>query len=76
MPVLNGLQATQKIRQSESAYQNIPIIALTGHSTEEGRKMCLESGMNHTLFKPIKISVLESTHAQILSHENDNSIIH
>ena len=55
MPVMNGYDATQLIRQIELAEgrAHMPIIALTAGAFEEDRKRCLDSGMDDFLPKPI-----------------------
>ena len=50
MPVMNGYEATEKIREYN---QTIPIIALTAAVTIEDRAKVLEAGMNDHLAKPI-----------------------
>jgi CheY-like chemotaxis protein len=50
MPVLNGYQASEIIRQKLKL--DMPIIALTASDTEEERQKCLEVGMNDYLSKP------------------------
>lgn len=52
MPVLDGYQATAKIR-SEPRFAELPILAMTAHATIEERQKCLESGMNDHISKPI-----------------------
>ena len=52
MPELDGLEATRKIR--ELGHRDIPIIAMTAAAMQEDRDMCLESGMNDYIAKPIK----------------------
>ncbi len=52
MPVLDGYQATAKIR-SEPRFAELPILAMTAHATLEERQKCLESGMNDHISKPI-----------------------
>lgn len=51
MPVMDGFEATRKIRRS-SLNQDTPIIALTGLSGEQERQNCLAVGMNDFIGKP------------------------
>ena len=55
MPVMDGLLATERIRQvvREDAVR-IPIIAMTANAFESDIKMCIQSGMNAHLSKPIE----------------------
>ncbi|KAM3194805.1 hypothetical protein ACQJBY_071074 [Aegilops geniculata] len=54
MPVMNGYDATRRIREQESRYGiRTPIIALTAHSAEEGLQESMEAGMDLHLTKPI-----------------------
>ncbi|MEE1896991.1 response regulator [Flavobacterium rakeshii] len=54
MPVLNGLDATVKIREIEKTNgKHIPIIALTARALNDERETCLEYGMDDYLSKPI-----------------------
>lgn len=57
MPGMNGLQASQKIRQlpDKSA---LPIIALTAHAMADERRVLLREGMNDYQTKPISIEQL------------------
>lgn len=50
MPVLNGFQATEIIRQKMNL--KTPIIALTANSVQEEKEKCIALGMNHYLSKP------------------------
>ncbi len=54
MPVMDGYQATQTIRQLESDDKRIPIIALTANSSEEDWLLCRESGMDAMITKPFR----------------------
>ncbi len=60
MPVMDGLKATQLIRNGElpGVDRNIPIIALTAYAGEGDRLMFLRSGMDGFVSKPYKIQDL------------------
>lgn len=51
MPVMDGLQATRRVR--ESLMSRIPIVALTANAGEEEKSKALEAGMNDFMTKPI-----------------------
>jgi CheY-like chemotaxis protein len=51
MPKLNGVEATQQIRQLPG-YQDTPIIAMTANAFAEDKAKCLAAGMNDFLIKP------------------------
>ncbi len=52
MPVMNGFEATQKIREL-SEYKETPIIALTAFAMKGDREKCLEAGATDYIPKPI-----------------------
>jgi two-component system sensor histidine kinase/response regulator len=52
MPSMDGLEATQLIRQTEVG-RALPIIGLTASVMDGDRQRCLEAGMNDHLAKPI-----------------------
>ncbi|AGT43019.1 response regulator [Treponema pedis] len=49
MPILNGYEATQILRQSG---YSLPIVACTAGSQEDERKLCLSMGMDDIIAKP------------------------
>lgn len=59
MPVMNGYEATAKIRNSKHAdAKRIPIIALSADAFSESTQKALASGMNAHIAKPINFSNL------------------
>ncbi|NRB37105.1 MAG: response regulator [Pseudomonadales bacterium] len=60
MPVLDGITATKLIRHTPSAYQNIPIVAVTANIMDCDHDLCINAGMNDYLPKPINFDQLRT----------------
>lgn len=59
MPRMDGLSATQLIRQKEREQGgHTIIIAVTAFATDADRQRCLDSGMDDYISKPIDVNVL------------------
>jgi CheY-like chemotaxis protein len=74
MPVLDGYQASQAIRQIEEEGESkgrVPIIAMTAHALQGDREKCLAAGMDDYLSKPFSSAQLDNILA--LHHVNRNS---
>jgi CheY-like chemotaxis protein len=62
MPEMNGIEATQAIRQleaSEGSGKHVPIIAVTAFAMEQDKRNCMEAGMDDFIAKPYKPFELE-----------------
>lgn len=56
MPVMDGLEATRKIRSMQGSIpegRELPIIAMTANAMTEDRQMCMDAGMDDHIAKPI-----------------------
>ncbi len=60
MPVMDGLEATRRIRTSGES-MTVPIIGVTANADPERRVTFLEAGMTEVLSKPVDIRGLENT---------------
>ena len=59
MPVLDGFEATRRLRARETGGTRIPVVALTASAMEQDRQRCRASGMDDFLVKPLDAQVLE-----------------
>ena len=67
MPVMNGIDATRKIRTlGREDSRTIPIIALSANAFDEDTKKSIESGMNGHVAKPIDLDALHQTLQKVL----------
>ena len=67
MPNMDGYEATKVIRRLEDRRAEIPIVAMTANAFEEDRKAAFAAGMNGHVAKPIEISRLLETMAELLN---------
>ena len=60
MPVMDGLEATKRIRASEflGRNQGIPIIAITACAFQSDQEECIAAGMDDWVTKPVGVAAL------------------
>ena len=63
MPEMDGFEATRRIREGDGGnqYKAIPIVAMTANAMQRDREMCLQSGMDDFLTKPVDQEKVIST---------------
>jgi signal transduction histidine kinase len=60
MPVMDGLEATRRIRAGSGPNRSIPILALTANVMDSAKQACTEAGMTGHIAKPIDARLLLS----------------
>jgi signal transduction histidine kinase/AmiR/NasT family two-component response regulator len=65
MPVVDGIEATRRIRALPGDHGALPIIAMTANSSKSDEEACLAAGMTAFLPKPFRT---EDLNAMLLQH--------
>ncbi len=63
MPVLDGLEATKKIKEK---HPDLPVIALTANAFDSDRELAMEAGCNAFLPKPVSSEICLKTVAEFI----------
>ncbi|MCL4105034.1 UNVERIFIED_CONTAM: hypothetical protein GTU68_018741 [Idotea baltica] len=71
MPEMDGKEATQRIRQSQSDDTHLPIIALTAHAMPGDDVEIMRAGMDHYMTKPLRKAAI---HEQIYAHQPQGTV--
>lgn len=68
MPIMNGIVATKKIRETEETTNtNVPILAITANALSGDKEACLAAGMNDYISKPFQVEELVEKMERILN---------
>jgi CheY-like chemotaxis protein len=60
MPIMDGLETTEKIRAGEKTTgRHLPIVAMTANAFEEDRQRCQNAGMDGYIAKPVSSQAIE-----------------
>ncbi|BCU07886.1 response regulator [Allochromatium tepidum] len=70
MPVMDGLEATQRIHQFAP---ELPVVGLTAHALNSERHLCLQAGMVDHIAKPVDIEQLVETIVRHVRHRPTTS---
>ena len=75
MPVMDGVEATRRIRDPHSPVRNhrIPIIAMTANAMRGDREKCLEAGMDDYVSKPVSPKTLKDVIEKWLPKEDPSA---
>ena len=64
MPIMDGYEATARIRQLEGDERRTPIVAMTASVMQGQRERCIASGMDDFLGKPLDLHRLQAALAR------------
>lgn len=72
MPDIDGLEATRRIR-AEQGFETLPIMAMTANASLSDRELCLQSGMNEHIGKPIDMNEVIPCILNLVGREENTS---
>jgi CheY-like chemotaxis protein len=72
MPVMDGIEATQKIRLNElGSARHMPIIAITANAFDDDRRKCFEAGMDGYVVKPVTAQAISDEVERVMALFNE-----
>jgi CheY-like chemotaxis protein len=75
MPVMDGIEATRRIRSETRMSRQPTIVALTANATIEDQIVCLQAGMDFFVPKPVRLEALAAAvDGSSLSHQAPSGI--
>jgi len=68
MPIMDGLEATERIRARErKTGLHLPIVAMTANAFEEDRERCLRAGMDGYVAKPVTSEAIKMEITRVMA---------
>jgi CheY-like chemotaxis protein len=76
MPVMDGIEATQKIREREAiSGGHIPIVAMTANAFEEDRRRCFDAGMDGYVVKPVSAQSIRAEIERVMAAQMKQEVV-
>jgi CheY-like chemotaxis protein len=73
MPIMDGFEASRRVRAQERAGQRVPIVALTADAMVGTLERCLAAGMDDYLTKPLDAKRLEEVLARFVNQPSSST---
>jgi PAS domain S-box-containing protein len=71
MPEMDGYEATREVRRREEGTpSHLPIMALTGHASDEDAQKCHQAGMDKVMTKPLTLPALRASLQELFQQAN------
>ena len=68
MPVMDGIEATQKIRLNElGTARHMPIVAITANAFDDDQRKCFEAGMDGYVVKPVSARAIGDEVSRVMA---------
>ena len=74
MPVMDGLEATRRVRGEPGPSREVPIVGLTANAFASDRAACFEAGMNDFVVKPVTRERLEAALSKLVHSEEEEAM--
>ena len=72
MPIMDGLEATEKIRVNEKkSGRHVAIVAMTANAFEEDRERCRQAGMDGYIAKPVSSKSIETEILRVMAAQEN-----
>ena len=76
MPEMDGFEASARIREGEKETgRHVPIVALTAHALKGDREVCLASGMDDYISKPVRASELLDVISRVTGNAKEAPLV-
>lgn len=69
MPIMDGYEATRRIRKA-LALTGLPVIAISAKALKDERENCINAGMDDYISKPVKVQALEAVLSKFLPEKS------